>query len=345
MSQPPLLDPSRDPQVNHNGEGTALPDLPPVEPPSAGFVVQLFVIPALVVLVVIVVWLLFGKLAHGERDAMEYVRQLRSPKANWRMAHELASLINNDPKLASNPVLLGELSDLLSYELDLDAKDRDAELTEFVTHALGKFQNREGRLEKGDEVDSFVPLARALGPGYDERIRVAAAVSLAEHAARSPGKLDDPKAIAALAEAASSSASEPDLRRVAVYALGFFGGNTSSLLRERVASDPDRYTRYNASVALARRGDEASIPTLREMLSTSSLSKALEMDSESEKQSTIETIELQALDAILDSVASGSDALLQALQGEIEALSRSGLVSVRTRAQEILQKRQNARTN
>ena len=56
-----------------------LPDLPPVEPPSAGFVVQLFVIPAVVVVVVIIVWLLFGKLAGGERDAMEYVRQLRSP--------------------------------------------------------------------------------------------------------------------------------------------------------------------------------------------------------------------------------------------------------------------------
>ena len=46
-----------------------LADLPPVEPPSAGFVVQLFVIPAAVVVVVIIVWLLFGKLAGGERDA------------------------------------------------------------------------------------------------------------------------------------------------------------------------------------------------------------------------------------------------------------------------------------
>ena len=50
-----------------------LADLPPVEAPSASFVVQFFVIPAVVVAVVIVVWLLFGKLAGGERDAMEYV--------------------------------------------------------------------------------------------------------------------------------------------------------------------------------------------------------------------------------------------------------------------------------
>jgi hypothetical protein len=65
-----------------NGDPAILPDLPKVEAPSAGFVVQLFVIPAVVVVVVIIVWLLFGKLAGGERDAMEYVRRLRSSSAN-----------------------------------------------------------------------------------------------------------------------------------------------------------------------------------------------------------------------------------------------------------------------
>ena len=79
---------------------------------------QLFVIPAVVVVVVIIVWLLFGKLAGGERDAMEYVRRLRSPAANWRNAFELASLIQHDPKIGSDPVFLGELTDLLSHELD-----------------------------------------------------------------------------------------------------------------------------------------------------------------------------------------------------------------------------------
>src|SRR5215469_6060968 len=94
-----------DPFANHpptDQEARPLRDLPPVEPPSAGFVVQLFVIPAVVVVVVIIVWLLFGKLAGGERDAMEYVRQLRAPSANWRLAFELASLIQHDPKIGSD---------------------------------------------------------------------------------------------------------------------------------------------------------------------------------------------------------------------------------------------------
>src|SRR5438045_2557262 len=95
-----------------------LPDLPPVETPTAGFIVQLFLIPAVVVAVVIVVWLLFGKLAGGERDASDYVRQLRSSRANWRTAFELASLIQNDPQLAESHELLGELTALLDQELN-----------------------------------------------------------------------------------------------------------------------------------------------------------------------------------------------------------------------------------
>src|SRR5271170_4748762 len=123
-------DPFSDPQGRYSKANPAtLPDLPKVEPPSAGFVVQLFVIPALVVVVVIIVWLLFGKLAGGERDAMEYVRQLRSPTANWRLAFELASLIQNDAKIGSDPVLLGELTNLLAHELD---RNDDPELTKFV---------------------------------------------------------------------------------------------------------------------------------------------------------------------------------------------------------------------
>ena len=120
MSLPTVQDPHRSHQPGtaiDSNQPPPLADLPPVEAPSAGFVVQLFVIPAVVVAVVIVVWLLFGKLAGGERDAMEYVRQLRLSSANWRSAFELASLIQNDAKLASDPRLLGELTDLLSFEL------------------------------------------------------------------------------------------------------------------------------------------------------------------------------------------------------------------------------------
>ena len=43
-------------------------ELPPVTPPSAGFIVQLFLIPALIVLAVAAVIGLFGKLADADND-------------------------------------------------------------------------------------------------------------------------------------------------------------------------------------------------------------------------------------------------------------------------------------
>ena len=74
-------------------------------------------IPAAVVVVVVMVYLLFGKLAGGERTPMDYVRLLRLPQANWRRRSSWPDLIQNDPSMASDPSSFGELTDLLSHEL------------------------------------------------------------------------------------------------------------------------------------------------------------------------------------------------------------------------------------
>ncbi len=323
----------------------ALPDLPPVEAPSAGFVVQLFVIPAAVVVVVIIVYLLFGKLAGGERDAMDYVRQLRLPQANWRSAFELASLIQNDQAIASDPKLLGELTDLLSHELDraLDPKQaEDPRLPQYLALTLGAFRTLEAHTQSGQVVDPIDPLARALGPKFDKAIRIAAAVSLAKQAARLDGKLDDSRAVNALGRMATDE--NPQIRQIALYALGFFGGlEAEQVLRDRIRTDEDRFTRYNAAVALGRRGDPAAESTLREMLSTADLDKVVQVDPETQKQNTaaarqhsIETIQLEALDALRSSLHKPAPQLARSLRPEVEKLTRSGLVSVRDQAAEVL---------
>jgi HEAT repeat protein len=129
---------------------------------------------------------------------------------------------------------------------------------------------------------------------------------------------------------------------MAVYALGFFGGTAATeLLRERVRSDDDRFVRYNAAVALARRGDLAARGTLREMLSTSDLNKVIDLQSTSEKQNKIESIELEAIEALRTSLTSGSPELAKSVETEIAALTKSGLVSVRSQALQVLQNLQN----
>jgi HEAT repeat protein len=224
---------------------------------------------------------------------------------------------------------------LLSHELD--EREVDPKMTQYVALTLGAFQTLEAKTQSGQPIDPLVPLARALAPKYPTPVRIAAAASLAKQAARLGGKLDDPAGIAALGEAAAIG--EPEVRQMAVYALGFFGGQAAArILRERVQQDEDRFVRYNAATALARRGDLAATGTMREMLSTSDLNKLIDLPGATEKQNKIESIELEALAALHSSVSSeGSPQLASSLRPQLEDLTKSGLVSVRTEALEVLQ--------
>jgi HEAT repeats len=308
-------------------------ELPTVEPPTAGFIIQLFVIPAVIVAVVIVVWLLFGKLAGGERDAMDYVRTIRSDNENrrWRAAHELASLIGNDERLAHDPVLLGELTDLLSQEL---GKDGNPELRVYLAVALGVFQTLDGRSESGRPVDPLATLSRALDRKEPVKVRMAAAESLAKQAARLDGSLDDPSAVRALVEASDDP--EPELRKRATYALGFFGGSkVDDALRKRL-DDEDREVRYNAAIALGRRGDPAALPIFREVLNPGDLSQVIRSGNEDEKKNQVESIELVALQSLQTAVGRGIPSLAQLLRPQVAKLATSNLASVRMEAEALL---------
>ncbi len=65
--------------------------LPPVQPPSAGFILQLFVVPGIIVVVIVLVWLMFNWVARTGNDPDEYVAALRRNNANrWQAAFGLA---------------------------------------------------------------------------------------------------------------------------------------------------------------------------------------------------------------------------------------------------------------
>ena len=185
-------------------------DLPPVEAPSAGFIVQLFVIPAAIVVVVVVVWLLFGKLAGGERDAMDYVQTIKDANENrrWRAAFELSSLIHNDARLARDPALLGALTDLLDAELAKPTGDEKVE--EFLALSLGAFDTLDAQAPgAARKADPLAALAKAIGADRPNAVRLAAAESLARQAARMHESLDDAGAVKALAEATRADDARP----------------------------------------------------------------------------------------------------------------------------------------
>jgi hypothetical protein len=73
------------------------------------------------------------------------------------------------------------------------------------------------------------------------------------------------------------------------------------------------------------------------MLSTSDLNRVIDMAGSTEKQNKIESIELEALEALRSAVADGKPQLAEAMRSQITDLTHSGLVSVRSQALEILQ--------
>src|SRR5690349_2418163 len=87
-------------------------DLHPVQPPSAGFIIQLFLVPAIIVLVIVGMFLTFRTLVSGNQDWQSLVAELRSSNEHrrWRGAHGLAQMLQADAQrgeqgeqLARNP--------------------------------------------------------------------------------------------------------------------------------------------------------------------------------------------------------------------------------------------------
>src|SRR5581483_9884282 len=71
--------------------------LPPVEPPSAGFILQLFIVPGVIVVIIVMVWLMFHWLVQQGNDPEAYVAALqRNNEARWQAAVNLANALRNE---------------------------------------------------------------------------------------------------------------------------------------------------------------------------------------------------------------------------------------------------------
>ncbi|MER3417229.1 MAG: hypothetical protein C4297_13620 [Gemmataceae bacterium] len=120
-------------------------DLPPVTPPSAGLIVQLFIVPGLLVAVVVaVIWLFFGWLGGTPQSAEEYVRGLRSETRRWKTAETLAQVLTRDENLACDVSFALELCEVLADEwqrdVQLPAVAEEPDLSaEYLPAVLGRF--------------------------------------------------------------------------------------------------------------------------------------------------------------------------------------------------------------
>ena len=253
-------------------------ELPPVQPPSAAFIAQLFLVPGLIVLAIVVVWLLITRMARTEQDWSSLVRDLGSPQEHlrWRGAFGLANLLQTDagdpnqkgppgsgsvdaPRLVTNRSIAESLSNLLAEELKSSSqKEDDLKHQAFLARTLGLMQVN----------DVVLPVLRkAVDPAYDREVRKNALGSLAliagrELDARTP--LQEPQ----LTEELVVVSAEQDilLRQLSAFVLGMLPGDASRKRLTVLLDDADENTRLNAAIGLARQESTAGIKVFRDVL-------------------------------------------------------------------------------
>jgi hypothetical protein len=102
-----------------NSNQEAVKDLPPVTPPSAKFIAQLFLVPGLIVIIAVGILWSFSWLASSERTPQQWINDLSDSnlEARWRTANDLVQVLTKDSVLAGNPKFVIELDELLHKSL------------------------------------------------------------------------------------------------------------------------------------------------------------------------------------------------------------------------------------
>lgn len=266
--------------------------LPPVEPPSARFIVQLFVIPAVIVGLIVIVWLLFNWVASMGADPSKYVKAMaRDNEARWQAAASLADLLNQPRNAAMkrDPTLAKNLATLLTEELrrpaseyerttgktyikesakeNTDPKRLAAMLEVYLCRALGEMETKE----------ALAPLLLAANPQTHATtaVRRAAIEGLSVLLSKLPtDQIEDPAEVRQTLLAGAKD-TEAQIRLAAAFALGSWGDAESVPQLKQMLDDVYPDVRFNAATALARQGDVAALPVVLEMLNPDEIDEVL----------------------------------------------------------------------
>jgi hypothetical protein len=242
--------------------------LPTVEPPSAAFLVQLFVVPAIIVSIIVFVWLAFHWLAQLGNDPDGYVRTLRrANEGRWQAALNLANdlrgpggaRLKRDTKLAAD--LAGILADEVASgrpRLGGHAGEQSRTLCGYLCRALGEFAVPEA-------AGPLVVRATDAADPQTARAAVEALAVLAANLAATDQDFSEPSAVTDALLAASQTA-DGGLRSAAAFTLGVVGGHGAADRLDTLLADGADDVRYNAATGLARLGRADAYDTLEEML-------------------------------------------------------------------------------
>jgi HEAT repeat protein len=280
MSIPP--DPQRPHSPPYGRPGPVSSDelLPPVEPPTGRFIIQLFVIPALIVGVLFVLWMLIGTMARkGEQDPDQIVAALRSNnQARFQRANELAAMLNlpqQYPELKTNHELAQKLADYVNELVSAgDTAEASVTMRYILVSALGEFYVTDG-------LPALLNAARN-DPERDVRRRAINAIAVLCNGManlKPPQPIANPELTKTLVELANDQ--DELIRSEAAFAIGVEAAATPKpdpqlvTALEQLADDTYTDARFNAAAGLARVGDPKAAPAVAQMLDPAEIASSV----------------------------------------------------------------------
>jgi hypothetical protein len=252
--------------------------LPPVEPPTAGFIIQLFVVPAVIVAAVVLVWFAIESLARrGEQDPDQIVAALRSNnQARFQRAKELADMLRlpqRYPELKTNHELAQKLAGYVDELVEAgDAAEASVTMRIILVAALGEFN-----------VDDGLPVLLKAAQSDSERDVRRRAVNAIAVLVNSMANLKPPQPIEndQLNDAMVKLSEDQDelIRSETAFAMGVAAASTSdsrlTAALEQLADDPYTDARFNAAIGLARVGNAKAVAGIVEMLDPASIASSV----------------------------------------------------------------------
>ena len=248
--------------------------LPPVKPPSAAFVVQLFVVPMVIVSVIVVLCVAFNWLAKRGTDPATLINDLGKGNAgSWQKALDVANLLNdpNNDELRKSEPLAAKLAEMLDDQIEeANLRDEQVRLRVWLCLALGVMEVDEG-------FDELIRAASTERDIVEVEVRKTAIESIARRVASESISASEVQSNAELAkilvDASTVSSDDPDkeqlygqLRSSVAFTLGVLGGQQFVDQLAVMLGDPLPAVRFNAATGLARYGDERCANRLLEML-------------------------------------------------------------------------------
>ena len=236
--------------------------------------VQFFLIPLAVVGLTVSLYVGFRSLLADDRSANDYLTEIRTGgiSRQWSAALDLSKLMD-DPKVRGDEALRVGL--IKAFD---DAKDGDPRVRKYLALAIG-------RLEPPLPPEAVQVLVKSLDvpdkpwtPDLWSRINGWTPEMSEAHISTiwALGASGDPGVVAKLQPLYASS--DRGVRKMVVYALGALPGDAQVETLRTALQDESPDVRWNAAVALARKGRHEGVPVLRQMLDRQYVEQAVKRD-------------------------------------------------------------------